>query len=102
MAAAEARGDRSGKRLLYSLTLGNHAVASDVRAAFERALGRLRELGAELVELDETPPDMEPIWKVINHATWRPRLDHLMRRGAHPLSSFLVAQVRLCAVRPGC
>ena len=35
-----------------ALTLGNTVVAEDVRAAFERALGKLRELGAELVELD--------------------------------------------------
>ena len=59
-------------------------MAKDVRAAFERALGRLRELGAELVELDETLPDMEPIWKVINHTTWRARFDDLIRRDGQP------------------
>ena len=36
-----AEGDLSGKRILYSLTLGNTAVAKDVATAFERALGTL-------------------------------------------------------------
>jgi aspartyl-tRNA(Asn)/glutamyl-tRNA(Gln) amidotransferase subunit A len=97
IAAAEAPGDLSGKRFLYSLTLGNHAVAADVRAAFERALVRLRELGAELVELDEKPTDMEPIWKVINHTTWRARFDDLIRREDNRLSPSLVRQVAMAS-----
>jgi aspartyl-tRNA(Asn)/glutamyl-tRNA(Gln) amidotransferase subunit A len=52
IAAARTEGDLSGKRILYSLTLGNTVVARDVRAAFEHALGKLKDLGAELVELD--------------------------------------------------
>ena len=63
-----------------ALTLGNTLVSKDVRAAFERALGKLRDLGAELVELDGELPDMEPIWKVINHTTWRARFDEMIRR----------------------
>src|SRR5258708_2831155 len=97
IAAARAEGDLSGKRILYSLTLGNTAVAKDVRAAFERALGRLRELGAELVELGEKPPDMEPIWKVINHTTWRARFDELIRREDNRLSPSLVRQVAMAS-----
>ena len=97
IAAARAEGDLSGKRILYSLTLGNTAVAKDVRAAFERTLGRLRELGAELVELDEKPPDMEPIWKVINHTTWRARFDELIRREDNRLSPSLVRQVAMAS-----
>ena len=77
-------GDLKGKRILYSVTLGNTLVAKDVRAAFERALGKLRELGAELVELPGDLPDMEPIWKVINHTTWRARFDDLIRRDGQP------------------
>src|SRR5436190_23211655 len=37
--AARPEGDLSGKRFLYSVTLGNTHVAKDVRAAFEAALG---------------------------------------------------------------
>jgi aspartyl-tRNA(Asn)/glutamyl-tRNA(Gln) amidotransferase subunit A len=36
IAAARAEGDLSGKRILYSLTLGNTVVAKDVRAARRR------------------------------------------------------------------
>src|SRR5882757_9697742 len=53
LAAAGAEGDLRGKRVLYSLTFGATTVSQDVRVAFERALGRLRELGAELIELTD-------------------------------------------------
>ena len=69
----------------------------DVRAAFERSLGRLRELGAELVELDEELPDMEPVWKTINHTTWKARFDELIRRDGNRMSSSLVRQVAMAA-----
>ena len=72
-------------------------MAKDVATAFERALGRLSGLGAELIELDETLPDMEPIWKVINHTTWRARFDDLIRREDNRLSSSLVRQVAMAA-----
>ncbi len=97
LAAARAEGDLSGKRVLYSLTLGNIVVAKDVRAAFERALARLADLGAELVELKDDLPDMEPIWKVINHTTWRARFDDLIRREDNRLSPSLVRQVAMAS-----
>ena len=95
--AARPEGDLSGKRLLYSVTLGNTLVANDVRTAFERALGRLGELGAELVELDAELPEMEPIWKVINHTTWRTRFEHLFRRDDNRLSPSLVRQIAMAS-----
>jgi aspartyl-tRNA(Asn)/glutamyl-tRNA(Gln) amidotransferase subunit A len=97
LAAARAEGDLSGKRVLYRLTLGNIVVAKDVRAAFERALVRLADLGAELVELKDDLPDMEPIWKVINHTTWRARFDDLIRREDNRLSPSLVRQVAMAS-----
>jgi aspartyl-tRNA(Asn)/glutamyl-tRNA(Gln) amidotransferase subunit A len=97
LAAARPDGDLGGKRVLYSLTLGNRLVARDVRAAFEGALGRLRELGAELVELPGDLPDMEPIWKVINHTTWRARFDDLIRRDDNRVSPSLVRQVAMAS-----
>jgi aspartyl-tRNA(Asn)/glutamyl-tRNA(Gln) amidotransferase subunit A len=97
VAAARPEGGLSGRRILYSVTLGNTAVARDVRAAFERALGKLRDLGAELVELTEALPDMEPIWKVINHTTWRARFDELARREDNRLSPSLVRQIAMAS-----
>jgi aspartyl-tRNA(Asn)/glutamyl-tRNA(Gln) amidotransferase subunit A len=97
LAAARAEGDLSGKRVLYSLTFGGTVVSKDVRATFERALGKLRELGAELIELTETLPDMEPVWKVINHTTWRARFDDMLRRDGNRVSASLVRQVAMAA-----
>ena len=97
IAAARPDGSLKGKRILYSVTLGNTLVAKDVRAAFQVALARLCELGAELVELEAELPDMEPIWKVINHTTWRARFDDLIRREDNRLSPSLVRQVAMAA-----
>jgi aspartyl-tRNA(Asn)/glutamyl-tRNA(Gln) amidotransferase subunit A len=95
--AARVEGDLKGKRILCSATLGNKVVAKDVRAAFERAVGKLKELGAELVELKEALPEMEPVWKVINHTTWRARFDDMVRRDDNHISPSLVRQVAMAA-----
>jgi aspartyl-tRNA(Asn)/glutamyl-tRNA(Gln) amidotransferase subunit A len=97
LAAARAEGDFKGKRILYSVTLGNKLVAKDVQAAFERAVARLAELGAEMIDLKADLPDMEPIWKVINHTTWRARFDDMIRREDNRMSASLVRQVAQAA-----
>jgi aspartyl-tRNA(Asn)/glutamyl-tRNA(Gln) amidotransferase subunit A len=97
LAAARTEGDLQGKRVLYSLTLGNTAVSKDVRMAFERALGKLCELGAELIELTDALPDMESVWKVINHTTWRARFDDMIKRDGNRVSPSLVRQVAMAA-----
>ena len=97
VSAAQADGSLSGKRVLYSLTLGRHVVAKDVRRAFENALAKLRDLGAELIELQEELPDMEPIWKVINHTTWRARFMDLLRREDNRLSPSLAKQISMAS-----
>ncbi len=58
IAAAKPDGDLKGKRILHSVTLGNRLVSKDVRVAYERAIGKLAEAGAELVELPGDLPDM--------------------------------------------
>jgi len=95
IAAAGPEGDLAGKRILYSATLGNRFVAAEVRTAFEQALLRFREAGAELAELPADLPDMEPIWKVINHTTWRARFDDMIRRDGNRMTPSLVRQVAM-------
>jgi len=95
VAAAKPDGDLKGKRILHSITLGNHVVSKDVRAAHERALGKLAEAGAELVELPGDLPDMAPVWKVINHTTWRARFDEMIRRDGNRMTPSLVRQVAM-------
>jgi aspartyl-tRNA(Asn)/glutamyl-tRNA(Gln) amidotransferase subunit A len=93
--AAQAQEDLKGKRILHSLTLGNRFVSKDVEAAYEAALIKLKDAGAELVELTGDLPDMEPIWKVINHTTWRARFDDMIRRDGNRMTPSLVRQVAM-------
>jgi aspartyl-tRNA(Asn)/glutamyl-tRNA(Gln) amidotransferase subunit A len=95
IAAASPDGNLKGKRILHSATLGNRIVSKDVLAAYERAIGRLRDAGAELVELTTDLPDMAPVWKVINHTTWRARFDDMIRRDGNRMTSSLVRQVAM-------
>ncbi|HKV00026.1 MAG TPA: amidase [Vineibacter sp.] len=97
VAAANPQGDLKGKRILWSLTLGNTVVASDVRAAFEAALQRLRALGADLVELTDPLPAMEPVWRVINHGTWRARFSDMIAKSGNQMTPSLVRQVQMAA-----
>ena len=93
VAAAQPQRNLKGKRILFSTTLGTTIVARDVLASFERALGKLRDLGAELIEFDEALPDMAPVWKVINHTTWKARFDDMIRRDGNRMTPSLVRQV---------
>jgi aspartyl-tRNA(Asn)/glutamyl-tRNA(Gln) amidotransferase subunit A len=97
VAAAHSDGDLKGKRILYSAKLGSRFLAKDVGTAFDLALGKLRDLGAELVEHTQDMPEMEPIWKVINHTTWKARFDELIRREDNKVSPSLVQQVAMAA-----
>jgi aspartyl-tRNA(Asn)/glutamyl-tRNA(Gln) amidotransferase subunit A len=95
LAAARPDGDLTGKRFLYSATLGNRFVSKDVVIAFEAALGKLKDAGAELVELSGELPDMEPIWRVINHTTWRARFSDMILRDGEHMTPSLVRQVAM-------
>ncbi len=97
LAAASPQGDLKGKRILWSLTLGNTVVARDVQAAFEAALQRLQALGAELVELTDALPAMEPVWRVINHGTWRARFTDMIAKNGNQMTPSLVRQVQMAA-----
>lgn len=92
LAAARPEGELKGTRVLWSMTLGNTVVSHDVRSAFEAALRRLESLGAELVELRESVPAMEPIWRVINHASWKARFSEMIRVHASKLSPAFLRQ----------
>ncbi|HZP99355.1 MAG TPA: amidase [Reyranella sp.] len=95
VAAAKPAGDLKGKRIMATVTLGNRFVSKDVRAAFDKAVARLAEAGAEIVDMPADLPDMEPIWKVINHTTWRARFDDMIRRDGNRMTPSLVRQVAM-------
>jgi aspartyl-tRNA(Asn)/glutamyl-tRNA(Gln) amidotransferase subunit A len=56
-------------------------------------LRRLQELGAELEEMDGAPFDIEPIWRAINHTTWRARFAPMAARHADQMSPSLLRQL---------
>ncbi|MFI5011872.1 MAG: amidase [Hyphomicrobiales bacterium] len=95
--AARAEGDLGGRRILYCAAPPGRPIAADVAAAFERALRRLRELGAEPEEMNGERFDIEPLWRVINHTTWRARFGPMAERDADRMSPSLLRQLALAS-----
>ncbi|SEK12799.1 aspartyl-tRNA(Asn)/glutamyl-tRNA(Gln) amidotransferase subunit A [Variovorax sp. OK212] len=88
-------GDLRGKRILFSATPAGRPIAADVAAAFEAALATLRSMGAELEEMSGEGYDVEPVWRVINHTSWRGRFAPLAEAHADQLSPSLLQQLAL-------
>jgi aspartyl-tRNA(Asn)/glutamyl-tRNA(Gln) amidotransferase subunit A len=82
-----------GIRVGFRALLGNARLARDVAAAFERALRALNEAGATVEEIVEPFESTEPIWRVINHATWRARFRPLLAKHRAIMSPTLARQV---------
>ncbi|SDD92722.1 aspartyl-tRNA(Asn)/glutamyl-tRNA(Gln) amidotransferase subunit A [Variovorax sp. CF079] len=88
-------GDLKGLRLLFCAAPKGRPIARDVSSAFERALGSLRDLGAELEEMSGQGFDIEPLWRVINHTSWRGRFAPLAAAHGDKLSPSLLQQLAL-------
>jgi len=97
LTAARPEGDLRGMRMLFCLAPLGKPVAAAVRAAFEAALRRLAELGAVLEELPGAGFEIEPLWRVINHTTWRSRFAEMVARSGDRMSPSLVRQVNSAA-----
>ena len=91
--AARPEGDLRGRRILFSAAPPGRPVAKDVAASFGLALQRLRGLGAELTELEAGRFDTEPLWRTINHTTWRARFAPMAARDADRMSPSLIRQL---------
>lgn len=72
-------------------------IAAEVLTAFEAALNRLADLGAEMVAMKGDDFDIEPIWRVINHTTWRARFAEMVAREGNRMSPSLIRQVELAS-----
>ena len=73
--------------------LGNTIVAREVLLALERSASLLADAGA-IVEPLETPFEpVEPLWRIINHSTWRARFAALVERHRDIMTPTLVRQV---------
>ncbi|MGO8920329.1 MAG: amidase [Stellaceae bacterium] len=97
LAAARPEGDLSGERILFCLAPSGRPVAGAVKAAFDAALQRLAAIGAVLEEIPGDGFDIEPLWRVINHTTWRSRFAEMVARSGDLMSPSLVRQVNSAA-----
>ncbi|MFJ4288455.1 amidase [Cupriavidus sp. NPDC089707] len=97
VAAAQPHGDLRGVRIRYCLAPPGRAVATDVTAAFEASLERLRELGAVLEPFSGDGFEVEPIWRAINHTVWRTRFAPIVAQHREALSATFVRQVESAA-----
>jgi len=93
--AARSMPDLRGKRVLFAFAPTGRPIAADVRAAVERAIGTLRSLGAEAVEMSADGWDIEPLWRTINHTVWRARFASLSETHPSELSPSLIRQLEL-------
>lgn len=95
--AAMPRGDLRGRRILYCAAAPGRPIAADVAAAFDRALHHLAALGAELIEMSADGFEIEPIWRAINHTTWRARFSALAAEHPGQMSPTFLRQLSLAA-----
>jgi aspartyl-tRNA(Asn)/glutamyl-tRNA(Gln) amidotransferase subunit A len=101
LAAAEASGDLRGRRILFCAAPPGRPVAQAVRDAFAGALKHLAALGAALEEMPGERFEIEPLWRVINHTTWRSRFGAMVARSRAQMSPSLVRQVDAAAAVTG-
>lgn len=97
IAAAEPHGDLHGRKILYCATAVGRPIAAEVAAAFDQALHHLADLGAELIEMPAEGFDVEPIWRAINHTTWRARFADLAAQHPDRMSATFLRQLSLAA-----
>lgn len=93
--AARAEGDLKGRRILFCLAPPGRPASAETEAAFRRSLAHLETLGATLEEISGEGFDVEPIWRAINHTTWRARFAAMAETDGHRMSPSLVRQLAL-------
>lgn len=95
--AAMPHGDLRGRKILFCAAAPGRPIAADVAAAFQAALQGLAALGAELVEMSGAGFEIEPIWRAINHTTWRARFSAMVDRYPGQMSETFLRQLALAA-----
>jgi len=90
-----AHGALRGCRVGFARVPKGRPVAAAVAAAFDAALALLQDQGAQLHEVVDMDLDVEPIWRVINHTSWRARFTDLAREHGAVLTPSLLQQLAL-------
>jgi hypothetical protein len=80
---------------LSALRPAGRPIAADVASAFEAALATLESIGAELQPMSGEGFDVESVWRVINHTSWRDRFAPLAAAHGDQMSPSLLQQLAL-------
>ncbi len=95
VASAQGAGDLRGVRVLACAAPPGRPVSAAMDAAFRRVLVTLEALGAEVDAFDGSGFDIEPMWRAINHTTWRARFAAMAERDGERMSPSLLKQLAL-------
>ncbi|MDF2234291.1 amidase [Albimonas sp. CAU 1670] len=95
VSAARPEGDLKGKRMLFCAAPPGKPISAAMQAAFDASLARLADLGAELIPFDGEGLDVEPIWRAINHTTWRARFGPMAEKDGDRMTPSLLSQLAL-------
>lgn len=93
VAAARPEGGLEGVRIAWRPHLGNRALAREVRASCEAALGTLAGLGAEIAAVEDDFEETEPDWLVLTQSFWNARLRRHVEEWRPRMSETLLRQI---------
>lgn len=96
-AATAAAHSLKGKRVLYCQAPPGRAVARAVQQSFEQALSTLAHLDAEVEPFDGQGYEVEPVWRAINHTTWRARFQPMVDAAPEKFSETFKRQLASAA-----
>jgi aspartyl-tRNA(Asn)/glutamyl-tRNA(Gln) amidotransferase subunit A len=97
VAGARPEGDLKGVRIAWRPLLGNMALAGEVRAACERGLAALAELGATIEPVDDDFASTEPIWLILTQSFWNARFRRYVPEFGGHMSETLLRQMDIGA-----
>lgn len=93
VAAARAEGNLKGVRIAWRPYLGNTKLSAEVRAACEKALASLAELGAEIEPVENDFASTEPIWLILTQSFWNARFRRHVAQFDNRMSDTLTRQM---------
>ena len=85
----------AGTRIWLIEHLGNDVLALEMRDALHAAAATLQSRGAHVELVSPQIDPIEPLWRVINHSTWRARFGLMVEKSAEQMTPTLVQQVQM-------
>jgi aspartyl-tRNA(Asn)/glutamyl-tRNA(Gln) amidotransferase subunit A len=84
-----------GKKFGFARAPKGRPIAVAVSTAFDSALNILQEQGAIVEEVGDIDLDVESIWRVINHTSWRARFTRVAQEHGDVLTPSMLQQLKL-------